>query len=66
MNVNAGKYPGILPELQFRNQMETFGSSNGDQMGPSAAESFLENFVRGGPGGGLGIWNPSLIMKLLP
>ena len=30
--------------LQFRNQMETFGSSNGDQMGPSAAESFLENF----------------------
>ena len=38
--------------LQFRNQMETFGSSNGDQMGPSAAESFLENFVCGGPGGG--------------
>ena len=37
--------------LQFRNQMETFGSSNGDQMGPSAAESFLENFVCGGPGG---------------
>ena len=35
--------------LQFRNQMETFGSSNGDQMGPSAAESFLENFVCGGP-----------------
>ena len=52
--------------LQFRNQMETFGSSNGDQMGPSAAESFLENFVRGGPGGGLGILNPSLIMILLP
>ena len=35
--------------LQFRNQMETFGSSNGDQMGPLAAESFLENFVCGGP-----------------
>ena len=60
--------------LQFRNQMETFGSSNGDQMGPSAAESFLENFVRGGPRGGggypfkgkLGILNPSLIMILLP
>ena len=59
--------------LQFRNQMETFGSSNGDQMGPSAAESFLENFVRGGRGGGgypfkgkLGILNPSLIMILLP
>ena len=40
--------------LQFRNQMETFGSSNGDQMGPSAAESFLENFFRGGPGGAEG------------
>ena len=58
--------------LQFRNQMETFGSSNGDQMGPSAAESFLENFVCGGPGGGypfkgkLGILNPSLIMIVLP
>ena len=37
--------------LQFRNQMETFGCSNGDQMGPSAAESFLGNFVCGGPRG---------------
>ena len=25
--------------LQFKNQMETFGSRNGDQMGPWAAES---------------------------
>jgi len=57
--------------LQFRNQIETFGSSNADQMGPSAAESFLENFVRGGPRGypfkgKLGILSPSLIMILLP
>ena len=59
--------------LQFRNQMETFGSSNGDQMGPSAAESFLEKYSVEALGGGgysfkgkLGIFNTSLIMILLP
>ena len=73
MNVNAGNCRGILPQW---NQMETVSSSNGDQMGPSAAESFLVNFACGGPRGGgypfegkflwLGILNTSLIMKARP